>query len=180
MTTPAPPRLRRCLVLFISSVTMLALLFAAHPCEAKFCGSCGKNNKDANTFCTKCGTALDEAEETPNPVSIDGGQPAYPSGPEDGAQFWVPSWIVACEASKNADEVRKAVMRWRDRGIAADSLWIPDFASLSGKPYHLCYLGPVNFDDREGAKRLAAWARQFYREAYAIKLDTNPGRETLK
>lgn len=92
------------------------------------------------------------------------------------------SWVIACQATKSWEEADKYAAGWRARGLSAGVLWIPDFASLSGAKYYLTFVGPYAYpggkDDMLFVLRKDV--RPHYADAYGIRVDQNPKRETAK
>jgi hypothetical protein len=59
-------------------------------------------------------------------------------------------------------------------------LWILDYPSLSGRPLFVVYDGPIPYADRTAAQARVMAARTWVPGAYAVKVDTVPGREEIR
>jgi len=89
-------------------------------------------------------------------------------------------WVIACESTESKSVAETAAAKWRNRGFQAAVIWIPDYSSLSGAKMWLTHVGSYNFPTgkAEGVAELNK-VRQFYPEAYGIKLDQSGRRETF-
>tara|TARA_R110002096_G_scaffold27577_3_gene84187 strand:+ start:1073 stop:2194 length:1122 start_codon:yes stop_codon:yes gene_type:complete len=89
-------------------------------------------------------------------------------------------WVIACEAQSSKSEAESNAKKWKNRGFKAGVVWIPDYSSLSGVNMWLTHVGP--YDYRTGKSQAEVElkkVRQFYSDAYGIKLDQSGQRETF-
>ncbi len=119
---------------------------------------------------------------SPAPVStpVPVGQAAQGFVASKGA-IATPSWIVSLAAFEDAAQADAFIVRAELEGHGPLSrLWIPDWPSLSGRPFFAVYAGPYSYDDRGDIRRKVDEARAWAAGAYAVKLDLVPGREELR
>jgi CHAT domain-containing protein len=90
-------------------------------------------------------------------------------------------WIIACQAEQEKPTAEAHARRWRDRGLSADVLWIPDYASLSGAKLWLTYVGPFDYPGgrAEAQRTLSESVAPLYSDAFGVRLDQGTRRETL-
>lgn len=90
-------------------------------------------------------------------------------------------WIIACQAEKEKATADAHARRWRERGLNADVLWIPDYASLSGAELWLTYVGPFAYPGgrAEAQRTLSETVAPIYSDAFGIRLDQTAKREIL-
>lgn len=89
-------------------------------------------------------------------------------------------WVIACEAQSSKASAEADAAAWRNRGFQSGVLWIPDYSSLSGANLWLTHVG--RYDYRTGKAQGMAdlkRVRQFYPDAYGIKVDQSGRRETF-
>jgi hypothetical protein len=102
-----------------------------------------------------------------------------PSAPTGGIA--TPAWVICVAAYDGKEQAEARAKKLREiGGFPAGVLWIPDYASLSGAKKWLAYAGPVPYGDRPAAESLLSKVKGWGIDAYAIKVDTSPGREEFR
>jgi len=83
-------------------------------------------------------------------------------------------YIISVGAVKTEEQARAEVQKLSRRGFEANYLWIPDYPSLSGKPYFSVYLGP--YDNQDACEYAVDDAKSEFPGAYGVLVSQRPTR----
>lgn len=75
-------------------------------------------------------------------------------------------YVISVAAVKTEGQAKAEVEKLLARGYSADYLWIPDYPSLSGKPYFSVYLGP--YDNQDACEYAVDDAKSDFPGAYGV------------
>jgi hypothetical protein len=93
--------------------------------------------------------------------------------------FKNPCYVIVNGSYGMENDARTEVSRLRNAGYSNPGyLWIPDFPSLSGKPFYATFLGP--YPTREACRDAFASIPQTGRYWYGIRVSYDPEREEIR
>jgi hypothetical protein len=83
----------------------------------------------------------------------------------------VPGWGIFIGAYKTAPDAIAQMERFKKIGFDTGYLWIPDYTSLSGKPFWATFVGLVPLTDVPAAQRLLREVKKVEKGAYSKAID---------
>ena len=87
-------------------------------------------------------------------------------------------YLVSISAAETQDEAIEAVTELRKTYENANYLWIPDYASLSGKELYVVFLGPYDYLDDDAFRVLSDY-KKINSNVYFVKASQEETRITL-